>query len=847
MREQRKNKILREGSLENGLRFAFLEEPKADIAEIRLFVTSGSVYETAHPGSGITHFLEHVTADGPAGDYSAPELNSLIEKYGNSFNAYTSKDHTCYHITTTGEYAPEALDTLIQMVFRNNLTRKKFFREKGVILRELDEIFSDPASLLDVLSAENLYLEHPARYPIAGYRELLENISYSDIQRYASGVNIPSRALIVAGGNISSSYMEDRLYKAAGNLFRGSWNRPVFPEETPLSGIREKIVGKDITGGYLSLSWLSVPHSHPDEYSLDLLSCILSQGRSSRLNRILIHDKELASSVESYSYTPAYGKGEFTLNLEFSPKQKERVQASLLEAIRDIRDRGVSREETLRAKKLALSSFMFSKSSISGLVTSLGTDILYTGDSDYSEKYIKNIEMVTPEEIQHAASRYLGTDSFASTFILPRKKKFHRNSVARNRSGIPEVSRTHINGKTPLILEENPGSGIVNFAIFFKGGSTYEKNYNLPGLFNFYSSMLSRGTEDYDRVSLEDFFEDRGAAFSSDSGRNSFSLQGASLKGDYKEVLKMLFGILKSPSFDNREIQMQRRLTLEELESERDTAFGEAHLNLIKHIFPDTTPYIYGLRGIRESVERIDKKILRDIHRRFVSSTNMSIAVCGDFEPFDIIKEIEKALESMNDKSDFKEYPPAFIEVSEDMEYLYRTDKELMSLALGFPTVTLLDESKLIPLHIIESLIAGSGYPAGWLHDRMRNKKLSYSVWADNMSCLKSGAFALGASFSKKEYPEVQRVVEGVLRDIKKGRYSENVIRNAARRIELGRKLHIQSPLLKAQKYALHELFGYGYDYDEKYFEVLSKIRTKDIDKVVSEYFKAGVRVITSP
>ena len=88
---------------------------------------------------------------------SKREVDELIIKYGNAFNAYTSKDHTCYHITTTSDFYKEALVLLGELVFENKITSEAFARERGVILREIEKSKEEPDSYLHRLTCENLY------------------------------------------------------------------------------------------------------------------------------------------------------------------------------------------------------------------------------------------------------------------------------------------------------------------------------------------------------------------------------------------------------------------------------------------------------------------------------------------------------------------------------------------------------------------------------------------------------------------------------------------------------------------------------------------------------------------
>ncbi|MGM0442536.1 MAG: hypothetical protein ACQEQC_08975, partial [Elusimicrobiota bacterium] len=90
-------------------------------------------------------------------------------------------------------------------------------------------------------------------------------------------------------------------------------------------------------------------------------------------------------------------------------------------------------------------------------------------------------------------------------------------------------------------------------------------------------------------------------------------------------------------------------------------------------------------------------------------------------------------------------------------------------------------------------------------------------------------------------------VIEGVIDDLKAAKYTDEEIKRAKEQIITAEKLNRQSPGAKAQNYALNELLGFGYDFDEKYLQKIRKVSREDINSIVDKYFNNPVTVITSP
>ena len=90
--------------------------------------------------------------------------------------------------------------------------------------------------------------------------------------------------------------------------------RLIRMKQTRVVSKREKRAQRDIEGKYLHISWLTIPLYHEDLFALDMLSEVLGSGRNSRLRKALVEEKQIVNSAASYSYTPEYGKGEFTIS-----------------------------------------------------------------------------------------------------------------------------------------------------------------------------------------------------------------------------------------------------------------------------------------------------------------------------------------------------------------------------------------------------------------------------------------------------------------------------------------------------------------------------------------------------
>ncbi len=832
--------------LDNGLTYIIWENNKSDVVEIRMYVQTGSIYEEDFWGSGISHLLEHLTAEGPTLRKSKKEVDELMIKFGNAFNAYVTKDHTAYHITTVKKFYEEAISLLGELVFENKITQKAFKRERGVISREIEKSLEEPERVLYQLTLENLYKIHPARFPVIGYRKLFEKITYEDVKNYYSKKYAPNNAVIVIGGNVKTDKIKEILQKNFSHYERNIFQKPTLPIEPDILNIREKRTTRDIEGSYINISWLTIPLTGEDLYSLDLLSEILSSGRSSRLNRIIKEEKELVNSIDSYSHTPSYGRGEFSVLALFKDKNENEVVKEILKIIADIQKNGVSENELQLAKNLVLSSYLFEKTSITGRTSAIVIDYISANDVNFSKKYVEEIKKVSASEVQAAAVKYLNLDRYVKTVVtnFDAQKAVDEKIITQKEE---ETKKIILDNGIKIIFKKIPDISVISYSLFLKGGATYNKHYNTDGAFNMLASMLSRGTEKYTREELSREFERRGASFSASAGNNTFYIRAVSLKDDYATILKLIYQIIEKPIFNEKEFQKAKRFTIDAIEQQNNDWQTEAFLNFKKHIFPENTPYIHSSLGTVESVKNISRELLMKIHSEFVIPSNMVISVVGDFNFSDMENEIKSLFSGFSEKKSLPDYEKSFIVLEQDISKKYSTQKEISTIFKGFPTVTLFEHNERAVIDIIDVIISVGSFPSGWLHERLREKELVYVVHAYNLNFIKSGCFAIFAATNPEKLAETEKIIKDVIEDLRNYKFSDEEIKKAKDQIITAHQLSLQTPVAQSQNYALNEIFGFGYDFDNKYLEMIKDVKRSDIERAVQKYFKNSLTVITSP
>lgn len=196
-------------TLDNGLRVA-TEDSGAPTATVGLWIDAGSRYET-DSNNGVAHFLEHMAFKGTA-KRSQTDLELEVENMGAHLNAYTSREQTVFYAKCLSQDVPKAVEILSDIIQNSKLGEAEIERERGVILREMQEVESNLQEVVfDHLHA-TAYQGTPLGNTILGPTKNIKSIGKSDLQAYVSSHYQTPRIVLAASGGVK----HDDLVQLAG-------------------------------------------------------------------------------------------------------------------------------------------------------------------------------------------------------------------------------------------------------------------------------------------------------------------------------------------------------------------------------------------------------------------------------------------------------------------------------------------------------------------------------------------------------------------------------------------------------------------------------------------------------
>lgn len=393
-------------TLKNGMKILVLENSSIPNANMYFFYKVGSRNE--HVGiTGISHFFEHMMFNG-AKKYGPKEFDRTMEANGGANNAYTSENITAY----TNWFPSSALEVIFDLeadrIAHLSFDSSMIESERGVILSERSTgLENNPMEELWQEVQATAFMAHPYMWPVIGWESDIKNWTKQDLENYFHTYYAPNNCLVVISGDVKLDEIKNLAEKYFGPIPTAPPPRKVHTIEPEQTGERRVFVQREVPTPYLMITY-HVPQSGTDDYyALNLLSSILSQGRSSRLYSSLVENKQLALEAGT-DYGDAFDQTLFY----FYGVCNDGVQAAELEnAIEDeiqkIIDEGVSENELQKVKNQKLMSFYKTLETINGMSNTIGTYELFFGDYKKLFSAPDDYKKVTASDIQKVAAKYL--------------------------------------------------------------------------------------------------------------------------------------------------------------------------------------------------------------------------------------------------------------------------------------------------------------------------------------------------------------------------------------------------------------------------------------------------------
>lgn len=863
--------------LDNGLT-VIVKRVASPVAAVRAYAMTGGVYEGKWLGGGLSHLLEHLVAGGTTDRRSEAENRNLLQSLGNNSNAYTTTDHTCYFVNTTGDKMEEAVDLVAGWMFGAKITPAEYGREYEVVQRELEMGKGEPDRQLWYLSQMNRYRVSPARVPVIGYQEVIQGLSRDDVYGYYKLAYQPNNMVFSMAADLDPEAMLSAVRKFSGSMPAGRVFDHNIPQEPPVTSPRTAVATFPKLGqAKLELGFPTVRLDHPDLFALDLLATVLAAGDSSILVEELRDKRKLVSAVSASDATPTYADGTFAVNMELDAENIAPATDAALELLDAVKTEGVSAERLAAAKTQMRVGRVRRLQTSEDIAASLAEDFISTGDPHFTDRYVERIAEVSNEQIIDVARRYFVRDRLLTTALLPaefvgsaglpKAEDLLRRAAPTTRAvaetPASDVRRVELDDGTIVLLKRVSTSPLVVMQMYALGGLTAE-NAQTNGVGNLAMQMLPRGTKTRSARQVAEFFDAIGGELDTTCDTNYWSWSASCLKDDFEKSIEVYADVIDNPAFAGDELPAVRQRVLAEIAGQDADWTGQAFRFFKQQFFgPTGSPYQFMPVGTEENVKALTPEQLRDWYAQTIRPSRRVLAIYGDVDPAKAEELIrlhfakrERVAEAVAGHAAQAPAPAPAGDAAPSVDVLrvetQKTQQALAGVVIGYESGSVFGDDANFPIAVADTMASGYGYPTGYLHEILRGRGLVYVVHAVNRPGLNPqlpGTFFVYAGCDPNN---VNEVVDTILENIARlqgtpADMNEEWFRRSKELAVVSDAMQNQTPAEQAQTAAVDELYGLDYKYHDHFADSINAVELSAVRDVSARRLRRCVMTVSTP
>jgi zinc protease len=597
-----------------------------------------------------------------------------------------------------------------------------------------------------------------------------------------------------------------------------------------------------------------------DVVALDVLSVILGQGESSRLNEEVRRNKLLVNDVYSFAYTPRQ-PGLLVVGATLRPEDLAAATEATMREVFRMAHEDPTPEEVAKARTILESDAIYQAETVQGLARKLGFYSVIAGDLGYESRYYGALAKITPADVRRVAEKYLRPSVVSVAAIVPTAtaaddaaaRKVEESlltevkkaaDAAAKEAALPAavpapdgVTRIVLPSGARVLVKRTTASALVAVRAVFNGGLRYEDASN-NGVSNLLARMVTSGTPTRDASALSLEVDKIAGSLSGFSGKNSFGLRGEFLARTFDRGMELFADCLLHPDFPADEIKKERKEVLEEIASRDDDPAGVA-FRLFAETLYRTHPYRMDSLGTEATVKKMSRAMLKTYYDAHFPLSEMTLVIVGDVDPAHALGAARRWFGAAPEPG--APAPPAVAKPLLPVEApraapevaIRNLDKEQAHVVLGWLTTAMTSPDR----YALEVLSAVLGAQGGRLFRSLREEKgLAYSVGSVMLDGIEPGYLAVHIGTGPENVDAALADVKAEMEKLLAVPPDEAEVERAKRFVIGAHEISLQRASAIAATIAFAEAYGLGYDDFRTFPERIGKVSAADVARVAREY-----------
>jgi len=665
--------------LQNGLVVILSEDHRLPMVAVNLWYHVGPANEL--PGrTGFAHLFEHMMFEGSRHVPGSSHAKFLEAAGASDINGTTDFDRTNYFETLPANQLELALwlESDRMGYLPDKLDQANLSNQQDVVRNERRQsVENQPYGIVEEGMFHMLFPKgHPYYGDVIGSHQDIQSAKLEDVRNFFKLYYAPNNASLTIVGDFEPEHAKELVEKYFGPLKRGEDVPKITAKTPPITAERRAVIQDNVQLPRVYEAWLTSPIFKPGDGEADLTATVLGGGKSSRLYKKLVYEKQIALDVAANQQSLMLGS-EFQVQATARPGVKpEDLEKAINAELEAFRTNGPSEEELKRARNVLESRIIEGLETLGGfggVADRLNSYNHYLGTPDFLAADIARYENASVESLKAFAQSQLGNNQRVVLYAVSGKQDLGAevptpkaeakdtaklggepvNADAEWRKDPPKPGPStplHLpvpqefklsNGLT-VLYSERPGLPVVAASLVVRSGSGANPP-DKPGLASFTARMLQQGTNTRNALQIADSAADLGASFGSRASMDSSSVGTQVLTRNFPEALELLADVALHPTFPKDEIDRVRKEREAALVQEQDDPFSVATRVMRNALYGPHNPYGYPDIGTSESLKTVSREDLLKFWQEHYFPNDAAIIIAGNIKPATLKPLLEKA------------------------------------------------------------------------------------------------------------------------------------------------------------------------------------------------------------
>lgn len=397
----------------------------------------------------------------------------------------------------------------------------------------------------------------------------------------------------------------------------------------------------------------------------------------------------------------------------------------------------------------------------------------------------------------------------------------------------PQIHHTVLSNGIVVIAVENSAADIIASRIFIRAGSQWEPREK-AGVFHLLAATIAKGTEQLSSMEIAERVESVGAQLSADASTDYFLLSLKTVSPDWPDMLELAGQMLRSPSFPEAEVELERYLAIQDIRSQKEQPFTIAYDQLRQAMYPEH-PYALSILGTEATVSELSRADLEYYHQTYFRPDNIVISIVGRVTPEEAVKQVERVFGDWQPPQTPPKTPALPSLVPQPCQILTPQETQQSIIMLGYLAAPV-QNTDYAALKLISTYL-GNGLSSRLFVELREKRGLAYDVSGFYPTRQSPSTFVVYMGTAAENTAIAIAGLRAEVEYLCDRSLSPDELQTAKNKLLGQYALGKQTNAQLAQVYGWYEILGLGIEFDNQFQQDVSDVTPEMAQAIALRYF----------